>query len=165
VYFQNQYINIGRTPSRKFADLLAALRDKVNDQGIDAKVILRDLPNTRRVLEALEAFGFEMSRVRVQRSSHTKGIVVDGEVVLLGSHNWSDLGATRNRDASLIFFDPQVAGYSEKVFEHDWAGLARQRVVAERAMPRLAPAEGEAARGLEGEGEYHRIPWGAYFED
>ena len=37
------------------------------------------------LLEALEADGFKMDGIRVQRSCHTKGIIVDGETVLLGS--------------------------------------------------------------------------------
>jgi phosphatidylserine/phosphatidylglycerophosphate/cardiolipin synthase-like enzyme len=36
---------------------------------------------------------------------------LDGNRVLLGSHNWSKSGVTLNRDASLIFDDAEIAGY------------------------------------------------------
>ena len=41
-------------------------------------------------------------RLRRMEDHHTKGMVVGGERVLLGSHNWGKPGATLNRDASLI---------------------------------------------------------------
>ena len=39
----------------------------------------------------------------------TKGMIVDGHRVLVGSHNWSGGGVTLNRDASLLFDDPEIA--------------------------------------------------------
>ena len=41
-------------------------------------------------------------RLRRMEDHHTKGMVVGGERVLLGSHNWGKPGVTLNRDASLI---------------------------------------------------------------
>jgi phosphatidylserine/phosphatidylglycerophosphate/cardiolipin synthase-like enzyme len=162
LYFQNQYINLSAAPDPKFAELIDALREKVNDDDLDVKVIVRDLPNTRVMLEALQAGGFNLARFRVQKACHTKGVIVDGKVVLIGSHNWSSQGTTHNRDASLIFFNEQIAGYFQKVFLHDWEGLARKRVSAQRAMPRLA----ERGRGEEAlpRGTV-RVPWGLVYED
>ena len=51
---------------------------------------------------------------------HTKGMIVDGKRVLLGSHNWSKPGVTLNRDASLIFDDERLATYYADAFEIDW---------------------------------------------
>jgi pimeloyl-ACP methyl ester carboxylesterase len=162
LYFQNQYINLSAAPDPKFAELIDALREKVNDDDLDVKVIVRDLPNTRAMLEALQAGGFNLARFRVQKACHTKGVIVDSKVVLIGSHNWSSQGTTHNRDASLIFFNEQIAGYFQKVFLHDWEGLARKRVSAQRAMPRLAGRE----RGEEAIPDgTARVPWGLYYED
>jgi hypothetical protein len=60
-------------------------------------------------------------RVRVIENHHTKGMIVDGERILLGSHNWSKPGVTLNRDASLLFDDVLVAAYYAEAFEIDWA--------------------------------------------
>jgi hypothetical protein len=160
LYFQNQYINLGKRMEPEFVALVAALKAKANDRGVDCRIILRDLIGAREMLEALLADGFPADRIRLQKSTHTKGIVVDGERVLVGSHNWSSNGTTRNRDASLIFFDKQIAGYYEQVFLHDWDSLAAARVSTELGMPRLAPRRrGPAPAGM------RRVPWAAYFED
>src|SRR5229473_1149763 len=159
LYFQNQYIKINVDASKnppKFAALVNALRGKIDD-GVDVRIILRDIGNTRPMLEALKTNGFDMSKVRLQKSCHNKGIIVDGEVVVIGSHNWSGDGTVYNRDASLILFSRDAAQYFQKIFLYDWDNLARQKVSAESAMPRLA-LSGEATP----EGAF-RLPWDAYF--
>jgi phosphatidylserine/phosphatidylglycerophosphate/cardiolipin synthase-like enzyme len=57
-------------------------------------------------------------------------MVVDGARVLIGSHNWSSLGVTLNRDASLIVHDERVARYYRKVFEIDWNRARRVKLPA-----------------------------------
>jgi CHAT domain/PLD-like domain/Lecithin:cholesterol acyltransferase len=169
LFFQNQYINLSPAPDPKFVRLLEALKAKVNDPRVDTRVILRDLPEARERLEALEAEGFRMrvvtdgrsvDRFRLQRGTHTKGIVVDGRVVLVGSHNWSSFGTTANRDASLIFFEEKIAQYFRTAFVHDWEHLAAPRVKTERTMPRVARGD----RGSSGP-DGPRVPWGAVYED
>jgi len=121
------------------------------------RIILRDIGDTRPMLEALKTNGFDMSHVRLQKSCHNKGIIVDGEVVLLGSHNWSGDGTVYNRDASLIFHNRDVAQYFQTIFLYDWDNLARQKASAESAMPRLALSGEEPPEGS------FRIPLESYF--
>lgn len=159
LYFQNQYIKISADESKnppKFAALVDALRGKI-DEGVDVRIILRDIGDTRPMLEALKTNGFDMSKVRLQKSCHNKGIIVDGEIVAIGSHNWSGDGTVYNRDASLILFSKDAAQYFQKIFLNDWEHLARQKVSAESAMPMLAMA-GEATPE-----DAFRVPWDAYF--
>src|SRR5258708_582753 len=59
-------------------------------------------------------------RLRRIDNHHTKGMIVDGKRVLIGSHNWSKPGVTLNRDASLIFDDTEVSEYFSRAFEIDW---------------------------------------------
>ena len=47
-------------------------------------------------------------------------MVVDGKRVLIGSHNWSGMGVSTNRDASLIFDHEEIAGYFADAFQIDW---------------------------------------------
>jgi phosphatidylserine/phosphatidylglycerophosphate/cardiolipin synthase-like enzyme len=159
LYFQNQYIKINVDESKnppQFAALVDALRAKIDD-GVDVRIILRDIGDTRPMLEALKTNGFDMSKVRLQTSCHNKGIIVDGEVVALGSHNWSGDGTVYNRDASLIFFNRDVAQYYQQIFLYDWNNLARQKVSAETEMPQLAMAREDVPEGA------FRVPWDAYF--
>jgi hypothetical protein len=161
LYFQNQYISVARLNAGPFLDLVEALREKVNDDAIDARVILRDGGDARGMLEALKGQGFRTDRIRLQKGCHNKGIVVDSRAVALGSHNWSSDGTTANRDASLIIHSPAVAEYYEEIFRFDWDNRARARVAGDRAggMPRIA-GPGEAVPK-----EMARAAWDDDLED
>ncbi|MFH0835937.1 MAG: phospholipase D family protein [Candidatus Micrarchaeota archaeon] len=52
---------------------------------------------------------------------HSKFVVVDGERVLVGSHNWSHSAWVDNREASVIVAGKAAVAGFEKVFESDWA--------------------------------------------
>ena len=71
IYFQNQYINIGKQRDDQFDALLEALVLK-KSAGLDVRIILRDLPNSRKMLEDMQNYGFDMSCVKLQPNSHTK---------------------------------------------------------------------------------------------
>lgn len=160
--FQNQYINIGKTSEALFDELLDALLEKQGTRGFDLKIILRDLPNAGKMLEALQARGFDPERIKLQAGCHTKGIIADGgaagsdapadAVVVIGSHNWSSAGTTLNRDASLIFYDRDIARFYRDAFDWDWENLARHKATAETTfgadtgMPILADGGDESAQ-------------------
>ena len=71
-------------------------------------------------------FGIKKVNVLVQERCHTKAVVVDSKVVLIGSHNWTNQGAIANRDASLIIQHPGIARYFEEIFLFDWENLTRE---------------------------------------
>lgn len=52
---------------------------------------------------------------------HNKGMIVDGETVVVGSMNWNNVSALENREVSLIVEGDAVADYYTAVFEDDWA--------------------------------------------
>jgi hypothetical protein len=141
LYFQNQYIKVTEDAGEKFTGLLDALLRKVADGLEDVRIILRQLPNAADELEALQYYAWrnfqieDLSFVRHQPGCHTKGIIVDSKVVVVGSHNWSNLGVSRNRDASLIFYDADIARYYEEIFLHDFEVLARPQVLSDEEMP------------------------------
>jgi pimeloyl-ACP methyl ester carboxylesterase len=164
IRFQNQYVNIGKTIPPGFDALLKALKAKCEDPAIKVQIILRNIGDVRKMLEALQAYGFDVTNrdmFRLQKSTHTKGIIVDDQKALIGSHNWSGPGTTRNRDASLLFDNKAVAAYYAKVFDHDWTNLAKPRAMSNRDMPRVALATRDAITPP----GYVRVPWHAYFED
>jgi hypothetical protein len=55
---------------------------------------------------------------------------------MFGSHNWSNEGVKTNRDASLIFFDNEIAEYLAQVYDYDWGKLATAKPT--QARPRVA---------------------------
>ncbi|MDY3558394.1 phospholipase D-like domain-containing protein, partial [Gemmata sp. JC673] len=133
VLFQNQSLSLlaprngGDQNDPRFAALVDALLAK-QKAGVDVRIIMRGEFAPVGPLEQLQARGFDMGKVRLQNRCHTKGIIVDGARVLVGSHNWTNQGALANRDASLIFADEEIAGYFEEIFWFDWKHLTRQSV-------------------------------------
>jgi phosphatidylserine/phosphatidylglycerophosphate/cardiolipin synthase-like enzyme len=125
--FQIPYIAMPSNPrdDRGFIDeLIQALTRKLKTLD-DARVILRS--GGQKFSSPAHAAWFFKSKgvdinacMKVIENHHTKGMIVDGKRVLLGSHNWSKPGVTLNRDASLIFDDEEIAGYYAEAFEIDW---------------------------------------------
>jgi len=100
---------------------VAALRERAAS-GVDVRVLLDgrwyyEEENTE-VAEALNASGIE-ARVS-ERPTHTKGVVVDGESVLVSSINWNENSPTNNREVGVVVHNEEVAGYFADVFESDW---------------------------------------------
>ncbi|HEX8218108.1 MAG TPA: phospholipase D-like domain-containing protein [Chloroflexia bacterium] len=132
LYIQNQSLSLlspRENNEDKFLGLWEAIKER-QKAGLDVRLIFRvDRRNedeARKIKERLVKFGLKASSIRAQERCHTKGVIVDSRVVLLGSHNWTNQGAVANRDASLIFRHPDIAKYYEQIFLFDWDTLARQ---------------------------------------
>jgi hypothetical protein len=125
--FQIPYIGMPSDPRsyRGLIDeLIATLTRKLKTLA-DARVILRSgsqkFSSPTHTGWFFKSKGVDIdARLRVIDNHHTKGMIVDGQRVLIGSHNWSKPGVTLNRDASLIFDDADVAHYYTEAFEIDW---------------------------------------------
>ena len=157
VWFQNQYINFRGTNDdfNEFRLLVGALKKKIDD-GLEVRIICRDLMQ-QESLDVLVAMDFPREVFRFQPACHNKTIIVDGKVVMFGSHNWSNEGVKTNRDASLIFDDEEIAQYLAQVYDYDWGRLATAHPAQKR--PRLArPGEAPPAG-------FKRVPFSAVFED
>lgn len=158
LYFQNQSLNPVKQPTDEFAEMMQLMADYSNDESLDVRIIFRNIGPVRKKLESLQAAGFNMSRIRMQAGCHTKGIIVDSETVLLGSHNFTNDGVQFNRDASLLIHDAGIAKYYEDVFLHDWDRLARPTMREETAV--LLAGDRETAPA-----GYARVRWSAYDDE
>ena len=124
-YMQTQYINYSDAPENaNFTALVAAVVKKIDD-GLDVRLIMSQYETVDK-LELLQGAGIDLSHARIQANVHNKGIVVDSEVVAVGSQNWSGDGVIRNRDATLIIYNEDAAKYWEEIFIHDWTKMAIQ---------------------------------------
>lgn len=141
--FQNQYIKMQGADSGFMKELVDALIKKAKELD-DFRIILRQENDSLDFdLSKLKKRGVNLdTQVRVLSKTHTKGIIVDGKQVLIGSHNWSSLGVTLNRDASLIFDDEEVAQYYAEAFDLDW-NRAGEAKVDEAVFEGVRPAEGD----------------------
>jgi phosphatidylserine/phosphatidylglycerophosphate/cardiolipin synthase-like enzyme/V8-like Glu-specific endopeptidase len=140
--FQNQYISMKGADSGFLKQLVDALVQKSQELD-DFRIIVRKENDSLQFdLSQMKRRGIDVeNQVRVLSNTHTKGIIVDGKQVLIGSHNWSSLGVTLNRDASLIFDDEEVAEYYTEAFEIDWERASEPRF-DEAVTEGVRPAEG-----------------------
>ncbi|MFA9415331.1 phosphatidylserine/phosphatidylglycerophosphate/cardiolipin synthase family protein [Natrinema sp. HArc-T2] len=53
---------------------------------------------------------------------HAKGIVIDREVVVVGSANWNSNSLGNNREVLVALYGEEIASYYAAVFEADWEG-------------------------------------------
>ena len=53
---------------------------------------------------------------------HAKGVIVDGDTVVLGSLNWNANAYHENREVALVLYGEQAGAYFGDVFERDWRG-------------------------------------------
>ena len=139
LYFQNQYINesLDERAQQDYILLLQAVAQKQRD-GLDVRIILRAENGVEaRHIEFMKTNGIDMTQVRWRNRTHTKGMIVDSARVLLGSHNWSYDGTVLNRDASLLFYDAEIARYLEDIFIYDWENWSRTKVYVRPGKPKV----------------------------
>ncbi|MEY9405247.1 hypothetical protein ABIF66_000150 [Bradyrhizobium japonicum] len=100
VLFINQSFDVKEEMPPHYQKLLEALLDR--QQKIrDVRIIFRSgYGKERDIFRNAVEFGFDKDKIRFYGTCHTKGIVVDGQKVLLGSQNWTGSGTKFNRDAS-----------------------------------------------------------------
>lgn len=73
-----------------------------------------DLPLSVRLVEP----GVRFEKI------HTKGMIVDEEVVVIGSLNWNNVSMRENREILLVIEDASVGAYYTEIFEGDWRSRA-----------------------------------------
>jgi len=56
---------------------------------------------------------------------HAKGVVIDGDQVLLGSLNWNGESIRQNREVVLSLEGDAVGSYYREAFDADWGGQSR----------------------------------------
>jgi phosphatidylserine/phosphatidylglycerophosphate/cardiolipin synthase-like enzyme len=53
---------------------------------------------------------------------HAKGVIIDGEEVVVGSMNWNNNSARQNREVALVLNGEAAGNYYGNVFDADWTG-------------------------------------------
>lgn len=92
-------------------------------RGVDVKIILDasnwNLNNTRenkQVADSLRNAGIEVYFDPLNVTTHNKMIVVDSEITIVGSHNWSYYALERNNEVSVLIKSKEVGKAFEKIF-------------------------------------------------
>jgi hypothetical protein len=112
----------------KHMELITALAKLITD-GVDVRLITSEYQD-HSWIERLQDAGVDaVEHLRIQPHVHNKGIVVDSEIVVVSSQNWSSQGTGANRDAGMIIYNAEAAQYFEEIFLHDWVNMATAKVL------------------------------------
>ncbi|WP_051663912.1 phospholipase D-like domain-containing protein [Dyadobacter crusticola] len=149
LFIQNQTFNAPKPMHEKLRQLTDAVLHK-QQEGVDVRIIFRNFiaSEARKNLEALVELGFDPMKIRMHDKCHTKGIMVDGKKVLIGSQNWSNDGVSVNRDASLLFEDEELTDYFKQIFLHDWEKLAKNNIGRESLSLQVTNATDPVPAGM-----------------
>jgi phosphatidylserine/phosphatidylglycerophosphate/cardiolipin synthase-like enzyme len=104
--------------SRLLADKLI----EAEERGVSVKVILEpSVYQNNDMQRYLVNHGIEVNWASDRfHNTHAKFMVVDGEVVLVGSMNWSENSMRYNREASVIVTSKDLSSEFERIFDTDF---------------------------------------------
>ena len=104
-------------------DDLASALINAHNSGIEVQGVLdkaQALSNSGGEYQNLLESGLDVRLDGNPGSMHHKVIIIDGQVVVTGSYNFSKSAKTRNDENTLILHDPGVAALYVQEFERVW---------------------------------------------
>ena len=112
------YVAIYSFTSDRLAEALIEAR-----RGVDVRVVMgrREANVTGSEYPRLLGAGVEVRLDANPGLMHHKFMVIDGEIVVTGSYNWSAAAEERNDENLVVIRDKGVAGAYEREFERIWS--------------------------------------------
>lgn len=101
--------------------IVEALIDAHN-RGVDVRIVVDQYSKENNTFDLVKEKGIMIKYNPKDVTTHAKLIIVDGEVVIIGSTNLSYYGLEKNNEANLIVKSKKVADYWEAYFERLWRG-------------------------------------------
>lgn len=96
-------------------------------RGVDVKVILekrkeqdRTQKNNMKTGRMLSEAGVQVAYDPVAVTTHTKLLIIDGEIGIVGSTNWTYSALEKNHEVSVFIRSPEVAKDLQDYFQRVW---------------------------------------------
>jgi len=108
-------------------DSLAQALIRARERGVEVRVVMeeREAYGQGSDYLALKGAGVDVRLDGNPALMHHKFMVIDGEVVVTGSYNWSSAAEERNDENIIVIRDPRVAGEYEREFARIWEQASR----------------------------------------
>ncbi|MEZ0289629.1 MAG: phospholipase D-like domain-containing protein [Sulfolobales archaeon] len=112
-----------KDPSDIVNNLLNILID-LKKRGIEVRILVDD-ETLRSYPETLNFLKKNNLSVRLDESSskttHAKIVVIDDQIVFIGSHNWTESALKYNHEVSVLIIDHSTASILKRYFENIWS--------------------------------------------
>lgn len=96
-------------------------------RGVDVKVILEQREGSERATLSNRETGALLARSGVDVvydpltvTTHTKLLIIDGEISILGSTNWTYHALDKNHEVAVVIRSPEVADDLQNYFQNVW---------------------------------------------
>jgi phosphatidylserine/phosphatidylglycerophosphate/cardiolipin synthase-like enzyme len=93
------------------------------ERGVDVKVVFDEswdgIVDTAIHLKSL---GVDVVFDKKGKTTHSKFIVMDGKIVVVGSTNWSYSALQKNHEANVLIHSSEIASEYEDYFDEIWDG-------------------------------------------
>jgi phosphatidylserine/phosphatidylglycerophosphate/cardiolipin synthase-like enzyme len=99
------------------------IRDLIEavDRGVDVKIVADEFQTTAPTIEYLRSKGIDIKFDDPKKTTHSKLIIIDGRIIIIGSTNWSYYATEKNHESNVIIVSEEVAQEFEEYFEVVWA--------------------------------------------
>ena len=108
---------------RWYPDQVGSAIQKFNNEIVSSKKKgkkIRIITHSFHLTSILKHLNFEVKEPVSKRTLHTKLMIIDNEIVILGSHNYTMNAFTVNYEVSAIIQDEQVVKRLKLYFENLW---------------------------------------------
>jgi len=108
---------------RWYPDQIGAKIQRFNNaiiQSAQKNVKIRTISNSRKTIRVLEKFKIKAKQINTRGIIHTKLMIIDNEVAILGSHNYTMNAFTINLEVSVIIINKEVIERLKQYFINLW---------------------------------------------
>lgn len=78
------------------------------------------ITNYKEITELLAKSQIQCKHLLHNKLVHTKMVVIDGKIAVVGSHNFTHSAFSHNHEISVIMHDPEIAQELLRFFNHLW---------------------------------------------
>jgi len=95
---------------------------KAKEKGIETRIVLDYLQSKSKysLKDELLENGFEVRVMPSGKTMHNKFVIIDQDLVITGSYNWTKNADTRNKENLVYIFDKKISQEFEEEFFELW---------------------------------------------
>ena len=117
VMFEIKYYD--KYPNSDVNQLVERLIER-NSAGVDVRIIVDQFLTDSRAVEIFEKTGVDIKWDSTKLTTHSKLLIIDGRIVVVGSTNWSYYSFSKNHESNVVIYDKETAKKFEEYFELVW---------------------------------------------